>query len=106
MKRMPSSLQAADYSAVTHYLKAVDATKTDDADKVIAKMKDTPINDFYTNGTIRKEDGRGIHDMFLMQVKSAKEPNRGTTTTWCRPFPGEPRRTPSSPTAKCPLVKK
>ena len=58
---------------MTHYLKAVDALKSDDADKVIAKMKDTPINDFYTKGTIRKEDGRGIHDMFLLQVKSAKE---------------------------------
>mgnify|MGYP003325415179 CR=1 FL=1 len=39
---------------------------------VIAQMKATPINDFYTKGTIRKEDGRGIHDMFLMQVKSEK----------------------------------
>ncbi|MEJ6003152.1 ABC transporter substrate-binding protein [Paucibacter soli] len=73
MKRMPSSLQAADYSAAMHYLKAVEAAKTDDADKVLAKMKDTPINDFYTKGTIRKEDGRGIHDMFLLQVKSQKE---------------------------------
>ena len=58
---------------MTHYLKAVDALKTDDAEKVIAKMKDTPINDFYTKGTIRKEDGRGIHDMFLMQVKTPAE---------------------------------
>ena len=38
-------------------------------------MKATPINDFYTKGTIRKEDGRGMHDMFLLQVKSAKESN-------------------------------
>ena len=36
-------------------------------------MKATPINDFYTKGTIRKEDGRGVHDMFLLQVKSQKE---------------------------------
>ena len=73
MKRMPSSLQAADYSAVSHYLKAVDALKSDDGDKVVAQMKATPINDFYTKGTIRKEDGRGVHDMFLLQVKSQKE---------------------------------
>ena len=73
MKRMPSSLQAADYSAVSHYLKAVEALKSDDGDKVVAQMKATPINDFYTKGTIRKEDGRGVHDMFLLQVKSQKE---------------------------------
>jgi len=106
MKRMPSSLQAADYSAVTHYLKAVDALKTDDADKVIAKMKDTPINDFYTKGTIRKEDGRGIHDMFLMQVKSAKE----STEPWdyykvVAKIPGEEAFTKLAD-SKCPLVKK
>jgi branched-chain amino acid transport system substrate-binding protein len=106
MKRMPSSLQAADYSAVTHYLKAVDATKTDDADKVIAKMKDTPINDFYTKGTIRKEDGRGIHDMFLMQVKSTKE----STEPWdyykvIAKIPGEEAFTKLAD-SKCPLVKK
>ncbi|MDR7271023.1 branched-chain amino acid transport system substrate-binding protein [Pelomonas saccharophila] len=106
MKRMPSSLQAADYSAVTHYLKAVEATKTDDADKVIAKMKDTPINDFYTKGTIRKEDGRGIHDMFLMQVKSVKE----STEPWdyykvVTRIPGEEAFTKLAD-SKCPLVKK
>jgi branched-chain amino acid transport system substrate-binding protein len=106
MKRMPSSLQAADYSAVMHYLKAVDAGKTDDADKVIAKMKDTPINDFYTKGTIRKEDGRGIHDMFLMQVKSVKE----STEPWdyykvVTRIPGEEAFTKLAD-SKCPLVKK
>jgi branched-chain amino acid transport system substrate-binding protein len=106
MKRMPSSLQAADYSAVTHYLKAVDALKSDDADKVMAKMKDTPINDFYTKGTIRKEDGRGIHDMFLMQVKSQKE----STEPWdyykvVTRIPGDEAFTKLAD-SKCPLVKK
>lgn len=106
MKRMPSSLQAADYSAVTHYLQAVDATKTDDADKVIAKMKATPINDFYTKGTIRKEDGRGVHDMFLLQVKSQKE----STEPWdyfkvVTRIPGDEAFTKLAD-SKCPLVKK
>jgi branched-chain amino acid transport system substrate-binding protein len=106
MKRMPSSLQAADYSAVSHYLKAVEALKTDDADKVIAKMKDTPINDFYTKGTIRKEDGRGVHDMFLLQVKSAKE----STEPWdyfkvVTRIPGDEAFTKLAD-SKCPLVKK
>ncbi|RDJ98602.1 ABC transporter substrate-binding protein [Cupriavidus lacunae] len=72
MKKMPSSLQAADYSAVNSYLKAVEAAKTDDPDKVMAELKKMKINDFYTKGYIR-QDGRGIHDMYLMQVKSAAE---------------------------------
>jgi len=72
MKKMPSSLQAADYSAVRTYLKAVEAAKTDDPDKVMAELKKTKINDFYTKGYIR-QDGRGIHDMYLMQVKSPAE---------------------------------
>ncbi|WP_414858690.1 ABC transporter substrate-binding protein [Paucibacter sp. TC2R-5] len=106
MKRMPSSLQAADYSAAMHYLKAVDAIKTDDADKVMVKMKSTPINDFYVKGNIRKEDGRGIHDMFLLQVKSPKESNEPwdyfkVTTR----IPGEEAFTKLAD-SKCPLVKK
>ncbi|TFW04905.1 ABC transporter substrate-binding protein [Oxalobacteraceae bacterium OM1] len=73
VKRMPSSLQAADYSSVTQYLNAVKATGTDDADKVIAKMKGSTINDMYAkNGHIRA-DGRMVHDMYLMQVKSQSE---------------------------------
>ncbi|WP_354675652.1 ABC transporter substrate-binding protein [Cupriavidus alkaliphilus] len=71
-KKMPSSLQAADYSAVSTYLKAVEAARTDDPDKVMAELKKTKINDFYTKGYIR-QDGRGIHDMYLMQVKTAAE---------------------------------
>ncbi|WAC74027.1 ABC transporter substrate-binding protein [Roseateles sp. SL47] len=106
MKRMPSSLQAADYSATMHYLKAVEAAKTDDGDKVVAQMKATPINDFYTKGSIRKEDGRGVHDMFLLQVKSAKE----STEPWdyfkvVTRIPGEEAFTKLAD-SKCPLVKK
>jgi branched-chain amino acid transport system substrate-binding protein len=76
-KRMPSSLQAADYSAAYQYLSAVKAVGTDDADKVLAQMRKTKINDvFAKNGYIR-EDGRMVHDMYLMQVKTpaqSKEP--------------------------------
>ena len=71
-KRMPSSLQAADYSATTAYLNAVKAAGTDDADKVMAKLRETPLNDFYAKGTIRK-DGRYVHDMYLLQVKAPNE---------------------------------
>ena len=73
MKKEPSSTQAADYSATMTYLNAVKAVGTDDADKVMAHMKATKINDmFATNGVIRP-DGRMVHDMFLMQVKTPAE---------------------------------
>jgi branched-chain amino acid transport system substrate-binding protein len=73
MKKEPSMLQAADYSATTQYLNAVKAIGTDDADKVIAKLKSTKINDMFAkNGTIRP-DGRMVHDMFLMEVKKQSE---------------------------------
>ena len=71
--KMPSSIQAADYSSTLQYLNAIKATGTDDADVVIKKMKETPVNDFYTkNGKIRA-DGLLVHDMYLMQVKTPAE---------------------------------
>ena len=71
-KRMPTDIQAADYSATTNYLKAVQAAGTMDADTVMAKLKSTPIDDFYAKGVIRP-DGRFAHDMYLMQVKAPSE---------------------------------
>ena len=71
-KRMPTDIQAADYSATMTYLKAVQASKTVDADKVMATLKSTPIDDFYAKGSIRA-DGRFVHDMYLVQVKSPAE---------------------------------
>ena len=76
-KRMPSSLQAADYSSVTTYLKAVLAAGTDDGDAVMKQLKSMKIDDFYAKGGSIRADGRMIHDMFLMQVKKpgeSKEP--------------------------------
>jgi branched-chain amino acid transport system substrate-binding protein len=76
-KRMPSSLQAGDYSAAMQYLSAVKATGSDDPDKVLAQLKKVKINDvFAKNGWIR-DDGTMVHDMYLMQVKTpeqSKEP--------------------------------
>jgi branched-chain amino acid transport system substrate-binding protein len=73
MGRMPTMGQSGVYSAVMHYLRAIDATGTDEAKAVIAQMKSRPINDFFAkNGRIR-EDGRMIHDMYLVQVKSPGE---------------------------------
>ena len=72
MKRNPTDIQAADYSATMTYLKAVEAVKTTDADKVMAQLKSMKLNDFYASGQIRA-DGRYVHDMYLMQVKSPSE---------------------------------
>jgi len=73
MKKQPSMLQAADYSAATNYLNAVKAVGSDDADKVMAQLKKTRINDMFAkNGEIRP-DGRMVYDMYLMQVKTPKE---------------------------------
>ena len=70
LKRMPSSLQAADYSVTQTYLKAVKATGTDDGDKVLASMHKTKINDMYAKGGYIRPDGRMVHDMYLLQVKT------------------------------------
>ncbi|SHI57566.1 ABC transporter substrate-binding protein [Pollutimonas bauzanensis] len=72
-KRMPSFLQAGDYSAVDFYLKGVKASGTDDGDAIMKWLKSNKVNDFFaTNGYIR-EDGRMIHEMYLMQVKKPSE---------------------------------
>ncbi len=73
MKRMPSSIQAADYSATTQYLKAVKAVGTDDTDKVLGQMKKTKINDVFAKDGYIRGDGRMVHDMYLMQVKTPAE---------------------------------
>ena len=73
MKRMPSMLQAGDYSAVTQYLTAVKAAGTDDADAVMAQLKKQKINDMFAKGGYIRPDGRMIHEMYLMQVKTPAE---------------------------------
>ena len=72
LKKMPSSLQAADDSATMTYLKAVQTVGSTDSDKVMAQLKKAKIDDFYAKGYIR-QDGSMIHDMYLMQVKTPAE---------------------------------
>ncbi|GAB3464609.1 ABC transporter substrate-binding protein [Massilia terrae] len=73
MKKMPSMVQAGDYSLTMAYLNAVKATGTDDADKVMAYLKKTRIDDMFTKNGVIRPDGRMVHDMYLMQVKTPKE---------------------------------
>ncbi|MSQ63793.1 MAG: ABC transporter substrate-binding protein [Betaproteobacteria bacterium] len=71
--KYPSMVQAGVYSAVTHYLKAVEAAKTDDGTKVIAQMKAMPTDDpLFGKGSIRK-DGRKLHPAYLVEVKKPAE---------------------------------
>jgi branched-chain amino acid transport system substrate-binding protein len=72
-KAMPNMIHAGTYSAVTSYLKAIKAAGTDDPDAVMAKLRSTPINDFFAkNGKIRA-DGLHVHDMYLVEVKKPSE---------------------------------
>ena len=96
-KRMPS--------ATMNYLKAVQAAGTTDGDKVMATLKGMKIDDFYNKGQIRA-DGRMMHDMYLFEVKSAKE----STTPWdyykmIAKVPGEQAFTTVAD-SKCALLKK
>jgi branched-chain amino acid transport system substrate-binding protein len=103
---MPTMIQAGVYSAVTNYLKAIDATGSDAAKTVIAKMKATPINDFFArNGRIR-EDGRMVHDMYLVQVKTPAE-SKGEWDVYkiLATIPGDQAYRPLAE-GGCPLVKK
>ncbi|WP_334119644.1 ABC transporter substrate-binding protein [Limnobacter sp.] len=73
MKKMPSSLHAADYSATLQYLNAVKAAGTDDGAKVMDALRKQKVNDMYAKNGYYRADGSMIHDMFLMQVKDTKE---------------------------------
>ena len=105
-KRMPTMVQAGQYSSVLHYLNAVKAAGTDDTAKVMTQMKKTPVNDFFAkNGSIR-EDGRMVHDMYLLQVKKPAE----STVPWDyyhvrATIPAAEAFQPLS-ASTCPLVKK
>jgi branched-chain amino acid transport system substrate-binding protein len=73
-KNMPNEMQAGVYAAVLHYLRAVAAQGGDGAgDKVVAKMKELPTDDLlFGKGSIRA-DGRKLHPMYLLEVKSVAE---------------------------------
>jgi len=104
--RKPGMVQAGVYSSVMHYLKAVQAAGTDEAKAVAAKMREMPVDDFFAKGAKIREDGRLIHDMYLVEVKSEKE-SKGPWDYYkiLRTIPGDQAALPLSE-SKCPLVKK
>jgi branched-chain amino acid transport system substrate-binding protein len=70
---VPGLLHAGSYCAANHWLKAVKAVGSTDADAVVAKMKALPVNDFYNDNIKIREDGRVMHVMYLWQVKPVAE---------------------------------
>ena len=106
MKAMPTQIQAGTYSAVRHYLQAVKDSGADDPLVIVEKMRATPVNDmFASNGHIRR-DGRMVHDMYLVQIKTATESH----DPWdlvkiIKTIPGDEAFRPLSE-SECPLVSK
>jgi branched-chain amino acid transport system substrate-binding protein len=103
--RMPGMVQAGTYSAVLHYLKAMAAAGTADGKAVADKIRELPVDDFFAKGRVR-EDGRMVHDMYLVEVKTPSE----SKATWdyykvLRRIPAEEAAQPLSE-SKCSLVKK
>lgn len=71
--KMPTGIQAGTYSSVLHYLKAIEATGSDDTDTVLAKMREMPVEDMFAKGGTLRTDGRMVHDMYLAEVKKPSE---------------------------------
>jgi branched-chain amino acid transport system substrate-binding protein len=104
--KMPTMVQAGVYSQVSHYLKAIAAAGTDDADAVMKKMRETPINDFFAKNGKLREDGRMVHDMYLAQVKKPSESKgRWDNLKIVQTIPGD-QAFRALKDSECPLVKK
>jgi branched-chain amino acid transport system substrate-binding protein len=71
--RYPNEMQSATYSAVTHYLKAVAKTGTDDGPSVMAEMRKTPVNDFAIKNVNIRADGQVLRPVFGARIKNRKE---------------------------------
>ncbi|HTY65051.1 MAG TPA: ABC transporter substrate-binding protein [Alphaproteobacteria bacterium] len=105
MNKAPTMWQAGVYSSVLHYLKAVQATGTDAAEAVSAKMREMPVEDFFSRHGRLREDGLMVHDVYLVQVKSPDE----SKYPWdyykvLATIPGAEAFPPPDPV--CPLVKR
>jgi branched-chain amino acid transport system substrate-binding protein len=101
----PTMIQGGTYGAVMHYLKAINSAGTDEAKRVMAKMRQTPINDFMTKNGHLRIDGRVVRDMYLLQIKTPQE----STDEWdllkyVATIPGDQAFRPLN-AGGCPLVK-
>lgn len=104
--RPPHMGDAGDYSSTMHYLKAVEAAGTVDTQQVMAKMRETPVNDFFAKDGKIREDGRMVHDMYVYQVKTpAESKGEWDLLKLVSTIPGDKAFRPLSE-SECPLVKK
>ena len=104
--KMPSMLHAGNYSATLAYLKAVHAAQSDAADDVMRKLRELPIDDFFARNASIREDGRMIHDMYLVQVKRPSESRYPWDYYTVKAvIPGAEAFQPLAQ-SRCPLVKK
>ncbi|MNF47607.1 hypothetical protein D3C84_288140 [compost metagenome] len=104
--KMPGMVPAGIYSATMNYLNAVKATGSDEAQAVRTQMMATPVNDMFAkNGKVRA-DGRMVHDMYLVQVKTPAE-SKGEWDLYkiVRTIPGDEAYRPVSE-SKCKLLTK
>ncbi len=105
-RKMPTMVQAGQYSSVYNYLKAVKAVNSDDTKKVMDYMKKTPINDFFAKNGRIQPNGRMVHDMYLAQVKKPEEAKYPWDYyTIKATIPADQAFTPLKDST-CPLVKK
>jgi branched-chain amino acid transport system substrate-binding protein len=103
---MPTMVQAGVYSGTLHYLKAIKEAGTDEAKAVVAKMREIPIKDFFAKNGKLREDGRMVHDMYLVQVKKPEESKGdGDFYKIIRTIPGDEAFRPLAE-GGCPHVKK
>lgn len=105
-KLPPTFSQAANYSAVTQYLKAIEAAGTDDADAVMQKLRGAKFDDFFLRNATLRPDGRMVRDMYLMEAKRPED-SKGEwdLATVRRVIPGDEAFMPLAQSA-CPLVRK
>jgi branched-chain amino acid transport system substrate-binding protein len=103
---MPTMDHAGVYSSTMHYLNAIKAAGTDDADAVMKKMRETPVNDFFAKKGVIREDGRFVHDMYLVEVlKPSESKGQWDQLKLVATIPGEQAFKPLS-ASECALVKK
>ncbi|MDO5652498.1 MAG: ABC transporter substrate-binding protein [Brachymonas sp.] len=105
-QRMPTYLQAGDYSAALTYFKAVKAVGSTDGAKIMEYLYKTPVNDMFAQNAIIRGDGRLMNDTYLFEVKKPEE----STRPWdyykqIKRVPAEEAYTKVAD-SKCPLLKK
>ncbi|MCG2671310.1 ABC transporter substrate-binding protein [Bradyrhizobium sp. GCM10023182] len=105
MNKMPTMWQAGVYSSVIHYLNAIKAAGTDEPLKVAAKMRETPVEDFFARHGKLRDDNLMVHDLWLVQVKTPEE----SKYPWdyykiLATIPGDKAFGPPDPA--CPMLKK